>query len=307
LESWLVTFQRGVLLPVADTLGHADTSNLGPTTGNGFVHQWPDDVALLASSGATAVRITLDWARLQPRHNEFSGDWVEHYENIVTAAHAAGMSVWATMYDGGLPRWFDDEGGLDDDEAMIRWWPRYVERVAERFGDTISGWLPFAVIPTDLPLRVWTDTWGILGGGGPPVSTSFSFADGIGHVSRRLDELDIIGFALATTIDPTSAPTDTDIRIAGDRWADRIYEAADAAASKPLLVSEFVLDHGDPDTCARLVDRLVEVVDAATADGLDLSTCFVGPAIAGPESPVALFDADREALPAADSFFRSPA
>jgi Glycosyl hydrolase family 1 len=301
-----MTFDRGVTLPVAVTLGYDDACDLGPTTGNDFVRQWPDDLKLLAESGVESVRITFDWARLQPRHDAFSGDWVEHYENVIDAATTSGIAVWATMHDGGVPRWFDDEGGLDDDEALIRRWPRFVERVAERFGDGVSGWLPYAVLPADLPARVWTDTWSILRGGKPPVSTSFSFAAGVGDVSRRLDELDIVGFTLESTIDPDTEPSDADVRIAGDRWADAIYEAADAAHSKPILVSEFVLDHLDVDVCAVLVERLVGVLDAATADGLDLSTCFVGPAIAGPGSPAALFDIDRAPQPAVASYVRAP-
>lgn len=298
-----MTFARGVTLPIATTLGHADTSSLGPTAGNGFFQRWPDDLAMLVASDVDAVRITFDWARLQPRPGEFSGDWVEWYDNVIAASDALGIAVWATMYDAGVPKWFDNEGGLDDDSATIRWWPRFVERVAERFGDTVHGWIPFAVLPSDLPLEAWTDTWGILGAGPPPVATSFAFADGVGHIARRLEQLDIVGLALDTTIDIDINPTDDEVRIAGDRWADAIYEAVDAAASKPLLITEFTPDHHDPEVSALLVARLVEVVDAAVADGVDIATCFVDPAIAGPDSDLGLFDSDRAPLPAASAYF----
>jgi beta-glucosidase len=297
-----VTFSRGVTLPTAVTLGHAATSNLGPTAGNDFSERWRDDLALLGACGAESIRLNFDWARLQPRSGDFAPDWVEWYETLLGESRSVGLAVWATLYDAGVPRWFDDEGGLGDDEATIRWWPRFVERVAESFGDAVDGCIPFAVLPSDLPLRAWEDTWGILGGGRPPVATSFSFADGVGDVSRRLDSLDIVGITLDPMIDPEANPSDDEIRITGDRWADALYAAADAAASKQLLVTEFSPNHRDPDVNGRLVERLVEVVDAAVDDGLGVTTCFVDPAIAGPDSDFGLFDSSREPTPAASVY-----
>ena len=51
------------------------------------------------------------------------------------AAEAIDLRIWATLHDGSIPRWFDNDGGFDDDETFITWWPRWVERVADRFGD----------------------------------------------------------------------------------------------------------------------------------------------------------------------------
>ena len=37
-----------------------------------------------------------------------------------------------------IPRWFDNDGGFDDDETFTTWWPRWVERIADRFGDSVG-------------------------------------------------------------------------------------------------------------------------------------------------------------------------
>jgi hypothetical protein len=39
--------------------------------------------------------------------------------------------TWACLYEGAIPRWFDNDGGIDDDEAFTAWWPRWVERAAD--------------------------------------------------------------------------------------------------------------------------------------------------------------------------------
>ncbi len=298
-----MTFTRGATLPVAATLGHSENCTLGPTAGNGFYKRWPDDLALLAASGCTDLRITFDWARLQPKPGEFSGDWAERYENIVGAADAIGINVWATMYDAGVPKWFDNEGGFDDDEAMQRWWPRWVERIADRFGDHVDGWIPFAVVPSTLPARVWTDTWELLGGGDAPVASSHQARDGFAVVSGQLGQFDVLGVALETLVDDEAELSDDDLRLAGERWEQALHDASEAADRTRLVVSQFTPHHLDPEVGGRLVERFVEVVDSVIDDGVDVTTCFVDPAIAGPEFPLGIFDRDRTPQPAAEVYF----
>ena len=290
-------------MPVAATLGHAESSTLGPTAGNGFYKRWPDDLALLSDLGVTDVRITFDWARLQPKPGEFSGDWSERYESIVGAAEAIGIRVWATLHDEGIPRWFDNEGGLGDAEATQRWWPRWVERIADRFGDHVFGWIPFAVMPADVPAQAWSDTWGILGGGDAPVSTSLQARDGFDRVASLREEASVIGVALETLIDDQHVPSDDELRTASERWEQALHDAAEAADGPPLVVSQFTPHHVDPTVGGRIVERFVEVVDAAIDDGVELTTCFLDPGIAGPEFPLGLIDRDRSPQPAGEAYF----
>ena len=72
-----MTFERGASLTIATTLGFSADSNLGPTAGNGFEVRWHDDLVALAELGIIAVRIPLDWARLQPKPGEIDGNWAE--------------------------------------------------------------------------------------------------------------------------------------------------------------------------------------------------------------------------------------
>ena len=127
-----MTFRPGASLTTATTLGYADTADLGPTAGNGFRTRWPDDLAALQQQGLADVRITLDWARLQPKPGALDDHWVELFEQILQAADAIGLRPWACLHDGSVPRWFDNDGGLDNDENFTTWWPRWVERAVAR-------------------------------------------------------------------------------------------------------------------------------------------------------------------------------
>lgn len=285
---------RGATLATATTLGLADTSDLGPTAGNGFYRRWPDDLALFQSHGVTDLRLTLDWARLQPRPGVVEGSWVDQYEQILAAAEAIGLRVWATMFDGDVPRWFDNEGGVADDEALTTWWPRFVERAAERFGHLVAGWIPFAVIPDGAPDQPWRDTWGILHGDSPVVA-AVSSAD-TARPARLVGSTDLIGVDLEVGLPADSDPSDSQLAELAERWAESIATASHDVGV-PATVG-LTPRHDNPDVSGRLVDGLVAAVGWAAADGVEVTTCFVDPGIAGPDHPWGLFDTDRAPLPA---------
>ncbi len=169
------------------------TSTVRPSQGNGFHTRFAEDLAQLAQAGCTLVRLEFDWSRLQPVPGALDPDWVEWYGRVLDSAHDIGIDVWAALAEptGGIPRWFDDEGSFADDRTARRWWPRYVERVAETFGDRVEGWFPL-IDPVGTADRwshdtrlhesalinlavAWRDAWRILRGG-PPVAGAVSLS-----------------------------------------------------------------------------------------------------------------------------------
>jgi beta-glucosidase len=285
-----MSFRRGAALSTSSTLGFAETADVGPTAGNGFYRRWPDDLAALQDAGATDVRLTIDWARLQPKPDALDDDWAERFEQMIVAASAIDLRVWATLHDGSIPKWVDNEGGLADAEAITRWWPRWVERVADRFGDLVGGWVPFTALPADMPEQPWRDTWGILGGGSAPVVASIdpdhTPAEGLSGFTSAL------GLVLPIDWDPSDDLDQRHLERAAIRWGDVVRDAAEAVDT-PILIPGFCPTHDDPDTAARIVEHLVDALDGALGDGVEVELCFLEPAISSPESPSGLLDADR--------------
>jgi beta-glucosidase len=170
------------------------------TPPNDFATRFPEHFARLAENGVAVCRFTVEWARLMPRANRLDGDEREHLEAIVDAASAAGIELWLGLHDSSLPGWFLDEGGFADDRARGRFWPAYVDAVAETVGDRVAGWFPL-ISPFTYARRgylfgdrppgahdpethasvvrglwlAWRDAWRILRGG-PPVSTALDLA-----------------------------------------------------------------------------------------------------------------------------------
>jgi hypothetical protein len=299
-----MTFERGANLTTATTLGFSAADDQGPTDDNGFRERWPDDLAALSTVGVTAVRIALDWARLQPKPGEIDGNWAEWYVDVLTAVDAMGMQAWVTLHETAIPRWFDNDGGMDDADTFTTWWPRWVERAADRFGDHAHGWIPFAVTTPKAPFQPWKDTWGILGGGSQPVVASIDAGPtSLGtfqYVERYLGLTDRIGIDLAGLVSEAASADDGrfDERD-GEAIGRAIREVAERAGSTPLAVTAVPTGRG-PD----VVEIVVAAVDDAIADGMPIDTVFVEPAIGAPDGEIGLLDPDRAPTAVAEVFQR---
>ena len=111
--------------------------------GNGWATNAADDALLLKSLGLGAVRVTIEWARLEPREGIIDNGRVAHEREVLSAIRAAGLVPWVTLHNGSLPGWFhDDQGGFRDDHARSYYWPRHVDRCAEWFEGLVGGWVP---------------------------------------------------------------------------------------------------------------------------------------------------------------------
>ena len=192
--------------------------------GNGFATAYPDDFAVLAAHGLTHLRLTLEWARLEPRAGHRDDAAIEHQIRVLTAARDAGIKVWAGLYHYTLPGWFaDDAHGFIDDRARTYFWPRHVDFVAETFGDLVEGWMPVNE-PTSCAYGGWMsgeippgrqdpetfpkalralhlaglEAWRLLRSGDRPVATVMNLSPVYPAVrSREPDERDAAGAAAA--------------------------------------------------------------------------------------------------------------
>jgi beta-glucosidase len=110
--------------------------------GNGFASRYREDFTLYSSLGLTHHRLSIEWARVEPEMGRRDKAAVEHYRNVLVAAHEAGVKPWVCLHHFTLPRWFADAGGFVVEGNRTGAWARHVEFIAETFGDLVSGWQP---------------------------------------------------------------------------------------------------------------------------------------------------------------------
>ena len=129
--------------PASDWAGWERTGRAVPSgQGNGGGTRWRDDAELLAGAGVHHVRVVVDWARVQPAQGAFDGGALEAERDRLAALVGNGITPWVALHHVAQPGWFVDEGGMLDDRARGRHWPRFVDGVAQALGDLAGGWFP---------------------------------------------------------------------------------------------------------------------------------------------------------------------
>jgi hypothetical protein len=237
---------------------------------------------------------------LQAKPGDLDSAWADWYDQVLTAADAIGLRVWATLHDSDEPRWITNEGGIDDPDVAVKWLPRYVERVADRFGTGVHGWIPFAEIPTDLPVAAWNATWSVLRNGEAPVVASLS-ASTIASAAGFLETCDLVGFALAHADLDEQEPNDEQLDHLREQMHDEAMRSAELVEDTPMLISQFTARHDDADVQGLIAEQFVLALHAAIDDGVHIGAAFIDPAITGPESSGGLLDSARSTTPMTDA------
>ena len=222
--------------------------------GNGFATNAGGDAALLVAHGLTHLRLTVEWARLEPAAGRVDGDAVEHYRRLLEDVVAAGAHPWVTLHHTSLPGWFaDDEGGFSDKRARGYLWARHVDRCAELFDDLVTGWCPI-----DDPIG-----WALRGhllGTRPPgrvdVAATHDAVEGAveaAHVAARLlgsgrtPVMAVLGLPTIHPLAPEArAAAQVWERVIWDAWLDALCDGEwglpwRGARSRPDMVDDFDL------------------------------------------------------------------
>jgi len=120
--------------------GGLDTTALAePASIDSFGH----DLSLLAEHDVRQLRITIDWARLEPRSGIIDDEEVERLLERFTLIADRGLHAWVTLHHTTLPGWFaDDTDGFLRPSGPSLHWSRHVDRVAELLDGLVAGWIP---------------------------------------------------------------------------------------------------------------------------------------------------------------------
>jgi len=102
-------------------------------------HRYEADLDLAAGMGNNAHRLSVEWARLEPKEGEWSSGEFAHYRKVLEAVRARGMKVMLTVWHFSLPAWFAEKGGWERSDAVALF-ERYARKVAEELGDLVDLW-----------------------------------------------------------------------------------------------------------------------------------------------------------------------
>lgn len=80
-------------------------------------HRYREDIRLLADSGLTSYRFSLEWSRIEPVHGHFSRAELAHYRRMIDYCLDHGVAPVVTLQHFTTPQWFAALGGWDGPDA----------------------------------------------------------------------------------------------------------------------------------------------------------------------------------------------
>ncbi len=154
-------------------------------------HRFDEDFALASQLGLSAVKISVEWSRVEKERGIYDEEEIAHYVEVVKSARAHGLSPYVTLHHFTSPHWLGSYG----------WWEG--TSTPDLFAEFVR-----AVTPALTP---WVDTWitinepmlvasaGYLFGMWPPERTGWGPA---WRVARNLVRAHRLAYDVVHELDP---------------------------------------------------------------------------------------------------------
>ncbi len=98
------------------------------------------DFALAEQMGHNALRLSLEWSRIEPGEGQWDGGAIDRYRAMLADLHNRRLKPMVTLHHFTEPLWFADRGGFAN-EDNIRFFVRYVTHVVQNLHDLCDFWL----------------------------------------------------------------------------------------------------------------------------------------------------------------------
>ena len=100
------------------------------------------DFDLARELSLTALRLSVDWARVEPGIGRFDDAALARYREMVVALRERGIEPMVTLHHFDHPVWFEDLGGFAHPDSVALFL-RFARRAVEALGDVCSEWVTF--------------------------------------------------------------------------------------------------------------------------------------------------------------------
>jgi beta-glucosidase/6-phospho-beta-glucosidase/beta-galactosidase len=156
--------------------------HVGPGAADDLWNDYEEVLKFVPILGFAGVRLTVEWARVEPRQGHQDEEAVRRYHDVIRYARSLGLDVTIALVDAVWPSWLGQEAWL------LPWVVPHViahaTRLVETFADDVTGVVAFTQ-PRELVSR------GFLAGTAPPwrrsALTDASFANA--QIEGLLDAL----------------------------------------------------------------------------------------------------------------------
>lgn len=123
--------------------------------GRGIEHwsRFESDVELIKSLGVGAYRMSIEWARVEPKPGEFDDAVLKGYRQRLEHLRAHGIRPVVTLHHFTHPRWFHEQTPWHEPSCLKSW-----ERYAKKCAELLEG-LNAAVVSINEPMVLLLGGW----------------------------------------------------------------------------------------------------------------------------------------------------
>jgi beta-glucosidase len=97
------------------------------------------DFDLAHEMGLNALRLSLEWSRVEPRPGAWSAAALDRYRRMLAALRERGIAPLVTLHHFTHPQWFEEQGAFLAPDAIARF-TEYVSRAVAALGDLCDFW-----------------------------------------------------------------------------------------------------------------------------------------------------------------------
>jgi beta-glucosidase len=100
------------------------------------------DFDLAQELGINALRLSVEWSRIEPQPGNFNQAALSRYREMLSALHRRGIRPLVTLHHFTNPIWFEKAGGFLSDRSVMHF-DRFARKVIEELGDLCDTWVTF--------------------------------------------------------------------------------------------------------------------------------------------------------------------
>lgn len=105
-----------------------------------FYNKYEEDFTLAEHLNQNAIRLGVEWSRVEPSEGVFDEAVLDHYEKMLQSAKYHGLTVFLTLHHYTNPIWFAAKGGFVQ-KKNISYFVDYSHHVVERLGQYVDFWV----------------------------------------------------------------------------------------------------------------------------------------------------------------------
>lgn len=105
--------------------------------------RYKEDIQLVKQLGCNAYRVSIEWARVEPRRGEIDQAAVDRYNDIFDELEANGIEPSVTLHHFTHPAWLDEWCNGFEGDASVEEFSRWASLCARLFGKRVRYWATF--------------------------------------------------------------------------------------------------------------------------------------------------------------------